>query len=39
MEVIREKVFDELLALCGGLCSCETCHVHVDLVLADQLRR
>ncbi|MFD1612893.1 2Fe-2S iron-sulfur cluster-binding protein [Sphingomonas tabacisoli] len=30
MEVIRENGFDELLALCGGCCSCATCHVHVD---------
>jgi 2Fe-2S ferredoxin len=30
MEVIRGHGFDELLALCGGCCSCATCHVHVD---------
>ena len=30
MEVIRENGFDELLALCGGCCSCATCHIHVD---------
>jgi 2Fe-2S ferredoxin len=30
MEVIRENGFDELLALCGGCCSCATCHVFVD---------
>src|SRR5438874_10759739 len=30
MEVIRDGGFDELLALCGGCCSCATCHVHVD---------
>lgn len=30
MENIRERGFDELLALCGGCCSCATCHVHVD---------
>lgn len=29
MEIIREHGFDELLALCGGCCSCATCHVHV----------
>ena len=29
MEVIRDNGFDELLALCGGSCSCATCHVHV----------
>jgi ferredoxin, 2Fe-2S len=30
MENIRDAGFDELLALCGGSCSCATCHVHVD---------
>jgi 2Fe-2S ferredoxin len=30
MENIRAAGFDELLALCGGCCSCATCHVHVD---------
>jgi ferredoxin, 2Fe-2S len=37
MEVIRENGFDELLALCGGCCSCATCHVHVDSDWADRL--
>jgi 2Fe-2S ferredoxin len=30
MEVIRNAGIDELLALCGGCCSCSTCHVYVD---------
>jgi 2Fe-2S ferredoxin len=30
MENIRDAGFEELLALCGGNCSCATCHVHVD---------
>lgn len=29
MEVIRAETSD-LLALCGGACSCATCHVFVD---------
>jgi 2Fe-2S ferredoxin len=37
MEVIRDNGFDELLALCGGCCSCATCHVYVDPAFADQL--
>lgn len=37
MEVIRDAGFDELLALCGGCCSCATCHVYVDGELADKL--
>lgn len=35
MEIIRDAGFDELLALCGGCCSCATCHVHVDPVFAE----
>ena len=30
METLRDAGFDELLALCGGCCSCATCHVHLD---------
>jgi 2Fe-2S ferredoxin len=30
MEAIRDNGFDELLASCGGCCSCATCHVIVD---------
>ena len=30
MEVIRDSGFDDLLALCGGCCSCATCQVHID---------
>jgi 2Fe-2S ferredoxin len=30
MEAIRDAGMDELLALCGGCCSCATCHVFVD---------
>ena len=37
MEIIRDNGFDELLALCGGCCSCATCHVHVDPEWTDRL--
>ena len=37
MEAIRDNGFDELLALCGGCCSCATCHVHVDPAFQDRL--
>ena len=37
MEVIRDNGFDELLALCGGCCSCATCHVHIDPSFVDQI--
>jgi 2Fe-2S ferredoxin len=37
MELIRDHGSDELLAMCGGCCSCATCHVHVDPAFADKL--
>lgn len=37
METIRDKGIDELLALCGGCCSCATCHVYVDDAFVDVL--
>ncbi|MFB0610669.1 2Fe-2S iron-sulfur cluster-binding protein [Aurantiacibacter poecillastricola] len=37
METIRDAGIDELLALCGGCCSCATCHVHIDPAFAEQL--
>ena len=30
MEAIRDGGIDELAAICGGCCSCATCHVYVD---------
>ncbi|MCG4262432.1 2Fe-2S iron-sulfur cluster binding domain-containing protein [Acetobacter senegalensis] len=30
MEIIRESGIDEIMALCGGCCSCATCQVYVD---------
>jgi 2Fe-2S ferredoxin len=38
MEVIRDAGIDEVLALCGGCCSCATCHVHVDPEFASRLK-
>ncbi len=38
METIRDAGFDELLALCGGCCSCATCHVHVDGAWLERLK-
>ncbi len=31
MEAIRDGGIDELPAICGGCCSCATCHVYVDV--------
>lgn len=37
MELIRDSGVDELLALCGGCCSCATCHVIIDDASAARL--
>lgn len=37
MEAIRDAGFEEMLALCGGCCSCSTCHVYVDEAFADRV--
>jgi 2Fe-2S ferredoxin len=37
MESIRDHGIAELLALCGGCCSCATCHVYVDPQFAARL--
>jgi ferredoxin, 2Fe-2S len=37
MEAIRDGGFDnEVLAICGGCCSCATCHIYVDPEFADR---
>lgn len=30
MEAVRDAGLNEVLALCGGSCSCATCHIYVD---------
>lgn len=30
MEALRNAGIEEILALCGGVCACATCHVYVD---------
>jgi 2Fe-2S ferredoxin len=37
MESIVANGVDEVLALCGGCCSCATCHVYVDPAFAEKL--
>lgn len=37
MEALRDNGIDELLALCGGCCSCATCHVYIDPAMAGEI--
>ncbi len=37
MENIKYNGVDDLLAMCGGCCSCATCHVYVDPEFLDRL--
>jgi 2Fe-2S ferredoxin len=37
MENIRDGGVDEVMALCGGSCSCATCHVFVDPAFVGRL--
>ena len=30
MEALRDHDVPDLMALCGGCCSCATCHVYID---------
>jgi 2Fe-2S ferredoxin len=36
MEVLRELDYG-VAAICGGMCSCATCHIYVDAEWADKL--
>lgn len=36
MDVAR-SVTDEVEALCGGCCSCATCHVYIDSAFVDRI--
>ncbi len=37
MEAIRDAGFEEMLALCGGCCSCSTCHVYIEESFFDRV--
>ena len=31
METLRDAGYEEIVAICGGGCSCATCHVHIPV--------
>jgi 2Fe-2S ferredoxin len=37
MEVLRDAGYEEVVAMCGGCCSCATCHVKIADQAAFQL--
>ena len=37
MEAIRDSGYGNLLAVCGGCCSCATCHVHIERAYCTKL--
>lgn len=37
MQVLRDAGIDEVLAICGGCCSCATCHVYIGADFAGRL--
>jgi 2Fe-2S ferredoxin len=37
MEILRNSGADEPFALCGGQCSCATCHVYIDAAFVDAI--
>jgi 2Fe-2S ferredoxin len=37
MEAIRASDIEEIFAICGGCCSCATCHVYVGPLQAEGL--
>ena len=30
METLRDQDYAQIAAICGGCCSCATCHVHIE---------
>jgi 2Fe-2S ferredoxin len=37
MDAIHSAGVKEVLAICGGMCSCSTCHVYIDPEFADRV--
>ncbi len=30
MEALRDNGYDDILAICGGVCSCSSCHCYIE---------
>lgn len=37
MEALRDNDYDDIEAICGGMCSCASCHVYVEGEWFDKL--
>lgn len=37
LEIIKRSGNTEIAALCGGSCSCSTCHIYIDADFCDRL--
>ncbi|WP_028710054.1 MULTISPECIES: 2Fe-2S iron-sulfur cluster-binding protein [Paracoccus] len=37
MQTLRDNDFEDILATCGGCCSCATCHVYCDPAYMDKM--
>lgn len=37
MEELRDNGYDDIEAVCGGVCSCASCHVYIEGEWADKL--
>jgi 2Fe-2S ferredoxin len=37
MEALRDNGYDDILAICGGVCSCSSCHVYIEGDWMDKL--
>lgn len=39
MEALRDNGYDDILAICGGVCSCSSCHCYIEGEWADKMKK
>ena len=39
MEALRDNGYDDILAICGGVCSCSSCHCYIEDGWAEKLHK